>query len=236
MLFNNIPGCTKAVLWAALLALSTLARAQNTGSTGADGPLDFSNLPAGTTVVFDPSKFTPPLNPAGDNIFNFTTINVPSGINVRLSGRILHGPVVWLATGDVKIDGSIDLSGESGNGVTFNLASRQRAMPGPGGFSGGGGGKGDPAATAPQPVGQPGDGPNGGKAGSCQAGVASIGGVGGFSSTPALIPLVGGSGGGGATLVGSPNQALDSFQYGAEGGAGGGAILIASPTVIRVGG
>src|SRR5689334_7330891 len=83
-----------------LLAFSLLIAApalgQATGSTGADGPLDFPNATPGSTVIFDPSKFTPPLNPAGDNIFNFTTIHIPAGVTVRLSGRVLKGPVFWL--------------------------------------------------------------------------------------------------------------------------------------------
>jgi len=230
----------KQVLWMLLLSLlvfsNTVVRAQNTGSTGADGPLDFANVAPGTTVLFDPSKFNPPLNPAGDNIFNFTTIHIPSGVTVRLSGRILHGPVFWLATGDVKIDEAIDLNGESGFGPTFNLASRQRAMPGAGGFAGGAGGKCNQDPNTPQPLALSGDGPGGGAAGLCQQNNNEFGNSGTFSGTSTLIPLVGGSGGGGWTNTGVPSQPLDSFQYGAGGGAGGGALLIASPTVITING
>jgi len=230
----------KQVLWMLLLSLlvfsNTVVRAQNTGSTGADGPLDFANVAPGTTVLFDPSKFNTPLNPAGDNIFNFTTIHIPSAVTVRLSGRILHGPVFWLATGDVRIDGAIDLIGESGVGPTFNLASRQRAMPGAGGYAGGAGGKCNQDPNNPQPLALPGDGPNGGAAGLCQPNFNEFGKPGTFSGNSVLIPLVGGSGGGGWTNVSAPGQALDSFQYGSSGGAGGGALLIASPTIITING
>jgi len=40
----------------------------SSGSTGADGPL---NITAPGVTIFDPKTFNPPLNPAGDNIFNF---------------------------------------------------------------------------------------------------------------------------------------------------------------------
>src|SRR5215470_6351874 len=98
---------------ALLLALVLIASAQaqqtqtfTSGSTGADGALDYSViLPSGGVAVFDPTKFNPPLNPAGDNIFNFTSINIPGNVTVRLSGRVLKGPVFWLASGDVTING-----------------------------------------------------------------------------------------------------------------------------------
>lgn len=225
MLHNRI---SNALLLVLALTTAGFAQSFSTGSTGADGALDFPNVSG--TVRFDPAKFNPPLNPSGDNIFNFTTIHIPSGVRVELSGSILHGPVIWLATGDVLIEGVIDLNGQNGVPGTFSLANRQRAMPGAGGFSGGVGGKCDPAATTPQPVALPGDGPLGGAAGQCVSG--NVGSSGGFPGNTSLIPLVGGSGGGGLTSVGGAGQALDSFQYGPGGGAGGGTILIASPTQI----
>ena len=225
-----------SVLTVLSLLITAPALAQATGSTGADGPLDFPNATPGSTVIFDPSKFNPPLNPVGDNIFNFTTIHIPSGVTVRLSGRILKGPVYWLATGDVRIDGVIDLNGEGGAPITFNLASRQRAMPGAGGYSGGMGGKCNQDATVFQPLALAGDGPSGGAAGLCQQNTTEFGTGGGFSGNSSLIPLVGGSGGGGWTNTGVPSQPLDSFPYGGGGGAGGGAILIASPTTIFLNG
>src|SRR5207302_6635415 len=123
-------------VWTIVISTFSVAQGFNTGSNGSDGALDYSNKPAGT-YIFDPSKFNPPLNPSGDNIFNFTTINIPNGITVRLSGRILRGPVFWLATGDVRIDGVIDLNGQKGASETFNLAIRSRDMPGAGAYSGG---------------------------------------------------------------------------------------------------
>jgi hypothetical protein len=228
-----------ALLFAPLALISSAtAHAQVfiSGSTGADGALDFSNLPAGSVLVFDPKKFNPPLNPASDNIFNFTTINIPAGITVKLSGRVLSGPVFWLASGDVVINGKLDLNGEDGTAPTPTLAGRTRALPGAGGFSGGVGGKTDGSASAPVP--QPGDGPGGGKASASAAGcqLGNQNGAGGtFTGNSFLVPLVGGSGGGGGVFGANPGT-LGQVPYASGGGAGGGAILIASSTSITVNG
>lgn len=227
------------VLSAAFACISSMpgqAQVFSSGSTGADGALDFSNLPAGSVVVFDPKKFSPPLNPAGDNIFNFTTINIPSGITVKLSGRVLTGPVFWLASGDVTINGKIDLNGENGAVPTVTLSGRVRAMPGAGAFSGGIGGKTDGSSTAPLPL--SGDGPGGGSAAAvgdlCRN--PNVSGAGGsFTGNSFLVPLVGGSGGGGGVFSANPGT-LAQVAYAAGGGAGGGAILIASSTSITVNG
>ena len=97
---------------AAALAVAIPCSAQPSfvsGSTGSDGALDFSSVPSGQTVVFDPTTYNPPLNPSHNNIFNFTTISIPSGVTVRLSGRKLTGPVYWLATGAVTINGTASI-------------------------------------------------------------------------------------------------------------------------------
>jgi len=46
--------------------------------------------------VFSPKAFNPPLDPEGDNVYNFTTINIPADLTVRLSGDILGGPYISL--------------------------------------------------------------------------------------------------------------------------------------------
>jgi hypothetical protein len=210
------------------------------GSTGADGALDYSILlPNGGTAVFDPAKFNPPLNPAGDNIFNFTHINIPANVTVRLSGRVLKGPVYWLASGDVIINGTINLNGEDGAPASAILDGRTRAMPGAGGFSGGVGGKVDrssPSSIAASPVGQAGDGPGGGFGPPIANCNDENGGAGGsFTGNPFLVPLVGGSGAGGGNINASPGSLLQT-AYAGGGGAGGGAILIASSSSINVNG
>src|SRR5260370_27712488 len=84
----------------------------SSGSTGADGPL---NLTTPGMVLFDPSALG--LHPAVANVFNFTTINIASGVTVRPSSKILPGPIYWLAQGPVTIVGTatIDASGEDGH-------------------------------------------------------------------------------------------------------------------------
>src|SRR5262249_52322056 len=184
--------------WAYLLLIALIsaldAHAQfSSGSTGADGALDFSNLPTPSTVVFDPSKFTAAPHPPGQNTFSFTTINIPSGITVVLSSQTLNGPVFWLAQGDVHIDGTIILSGQNGPVTGSDPSLRVPALPGPGGYPGGVGGTnaGQFAASA---AGN-GFGPGGGAAGSSSN---FAGGGGKFTGNFILAPIIGGSGGGGA--------------------------------------
>jgi hypothetical protein len=189
------------------------------GSNGSDGALNITGA-QGQVITFDPKSFNPPLNPAGDNIFNFTTINITGGITLRLSGRNLTGPIYWLASGAVNIAANIDLSGESGSNGGLSAQSVLPAYPGAGGFAGGPGGTSGP----PNIAAQPGGGPLGGAAGTASANGQS----GGFTGNTFLIPLVGGSGGGG--------QYVNGGTYGAGGSAGGGALMIASSTSITLSG
>src|SRR5262249_38322045 len=128
------------------------------GSNGADGALDYSSVTPGSVVMFDPTKFTAVPHVAGQNVFNFTTITIPANVTVVLSGQNLTGPVFWLATGDVRINGTLTLNGQSGPGLSNNVALRIPAIAGPGGYSGGVGGSTGSPATA-------GNGPGGGKQG-----------------------------------------------------------------------
>src|SRR6266550_4350883 len=80
------------------LMASPAALAQfNSGSTGADGAL---NMTTNTTLDLPPN-----------GIFNFTTINVASGATLSFNRNIFNTPAYLLATGDVIIDGTIDVSG-----------------------------------------------------------------------------------------------------------------------------
>ncbi len=207
--------------------LSLNANAQfSSGSTGADGALDFSNLPSGSTVVFDPSKFTAAPHPPGQNTFNFTTINIPAGITVVLSSQTLNGPVFWLATGDVTINGTINLAGAQGAQATADTSLRVPAPPGPGGYPGGIG-----ANSGQSP--QAGYGPGGGAAAlnCCSSGDGRQFGRGAtFTGNSVLAPPIGGSGGGGAFCNNG------SGFFGPGGGGGGGALAIASSTSIVLNG
>ncbi|MGH8551230.1 MAG: hypothetical protein ACRERU_22005 [Methylococcales bacterium] len=186
------------------------------------------------TILFDPKALG--LDPDGDNIYHFTTINIVRGVTVKLSGRKINGPVFWLAQGDVTISGTVDLDGEDGMSVNvtpyINPASRIPAYPGAGGYPGGVG------AYDPNNLAQEGGGPGGGR-----TRTASWGGGGSYGSSAAsscsnslagntygnnfLVPSGGGSGGGG----GERNTGNSRCQ-GGGGGGGGGAILIASSTSI----
>jgi hypothetical protein len=190
----------------------------SSGSTGADGAL---NITAPGVTYLDPKAMM--INPKGDNIFNFTTIQINSGSILKISELKVHGPVYFLAQGDVQIAGVIDLRGDDSPGPTATAAEQNPVFAGSGGYSGGlGGVHGDTNHQA-----LPGNGPGGGAAGDVVAGGTSFFAVGGsFTANRFLVPLVGGSGGGGT----------NDNQFGAQGGAGGGALLIASSTRIVLSG
>jgi hypothetical protein len=193
----------------------------NSGSTGADGAFNPpSQVPPGTVVngnnVTVPIP-EPSLSVSDCGVYNFTTVNIPSGVTVTFTKNSKNTPVCILATGDVTISGTIDVSGQ-------NASTSQPGSGGPGGYNGGyAGGRGLPAGN--------GLGPGGGGGGTSSC---SYGAGGGFGTTGAnynncalsgatygnasLIPLIGGSGGGGQGYTGN-NQ---------HGAGGGGAILIAS--------
>ena len=192
-------------LIAVLASGTALAQTFSSGSTGSDGALTY-NTPG--TYVFDPKTFSPPLDPAGDNIFNFTTITIAAGVTVKLTGDVLNGPVVWLAQGAVTINGTIDLSGQNGF-IASNTTQRTYTIPGAGGYGGG------YPAVGPNPAGA-GFGPAGGLTSCAQDSVQAQ--DGGFTGNQFLVPLIGGSGG--------------VCHNSGAGGAGGGAVLIASSVSI----
>src|SRR6266852_8610157 len=108
-----------------------VASAFNSGSTGADGA--FSPT-VNTTVALPPS-----------GSFNYTSVNIPVGVTVKFLKNTTNTPIVILATGDVAIAGTLDVSGGSspgvgsgGNGVTGDDGAP--GLGGPGGFDGGRGG------------------------------------------------------------------------------------------------
>ena len=79
------------------------AQTFNSGSTGADGAF---NPIANTTLTLPPS-----------GIFNFTTVMIPSGVTVRFTPNAANTPVTLLATGNVSIAGTIDISAANGSNV-----------------------------------------------------------------------------------------------------------------------
>ncbi|MCX6596171.1 MAG: hypothetical protein NTV70_07370 [Acidobacteria bacterium] len=220
---------------AALAGTALYGQPFSSGSTGSDGA--YSPTVSGDFEIGS-------LNAAGDNVFHFTTINIPAGVTIRLKGsKLRNKAVTWLASGAVTIAGTLDLSGASA--IDFNTNSGAPAIsaarvppdPGPGGYTGGLGLRG---GVAPEP----GAGPGGGPGGTGSSLYACMGGPGSFiwpgpGTTSGIvvgptygsylaIPLYGGSGGGGG------NGATNSV--GGVGGAGGGAIRIISSTTITVSG
>ena len=246
MRINHLPrhemthGMAIALMFLAIALLSfeqpVQAQGFNSGSTGADGAL---NLTTPGTIIFDPRSFNPPLDQDGDNVYHFTTISIASGVTVRLTAAKLNmKPVIWLASGAVQIDGTIELSGEAGYRAMNTVpADRRPAMPGPGGYQGG-------VGETPDSPAQAGAGPGGG--GIVDSNNNHTSGSAGYSlrgdSSPGtsnggaiygnvyLVPLLGGSGGGGGTIEGAQPSG------GGGGGAGGGALLIASSLSVTLGG
>jgi hypothetical protein len=171
------------------------------------------SLVAGPTRTFD-------MTGRANGIWNFTSIEIPAGVTIIFKKNAANTPVTWLATENVDIQGTLELSGA---GYTSSNTPGNEAKGGPGGYDGGLGGTSFQVAGTYN--GSPGSGPGGGAPGIDRWGDAACG---GFTGNSYLIPLVGGSGGGGGASLPASN--------GINGGAGGGAILIASTKDITVSG
>ena len=165
-------------------------------------------------------------------VWNYTSISIAEGVTVTFSPNAANTPVSWLASGDVTIDGTLDISGANAGS---NVAPGNEAAPGPGGFAGGLGGTAQDisgtfsgTAGAGPGGGGPGvsSGEGGGDAGYQTAGNSTHGGA--AYGSRLLVPLTGGSGGGGGASTSNTN--------GGNGGGGGGAILIAADGTITVDG
>ncbi len=194
----------------------------DSGSTGTDGALS----PSSNQTLQVPES----------GVFNFTTINIPSGVTVKFNRNSRNTPVTLLATGNVTIGGTISVNGENG------LSNGVGGKGGPSGWPGGNGG-----INVDLFDGRNGDGPGGGTGGNYNGTGHWGGGGGGFGAagsnawanpvapygqggptygTYSLLPLTGGSGGGGG--------AANATARGTSGGGGGGAILIASSGTISL--
>ena len=195
---------------ASIVSLAELETSAQPFTSGSDGTYGAISVTSGTTNIDIPPN----------GVFNCTTINVANGATLRFNRNPLNTPIYLLATGDVTITGTIDISGGT-------YSSGTPGVGGPGGFDGGYGGFGVGANTK----GGDGQGPGGGI--SQNNGYYSQNPLGAAYATPALSgktygnallsPLIGGSGGAG--WDGNP---------GSGGGGGGGAILVASNTKITV--
>lgn len=199
-------------------AAPSLAQTFNSGSTGSLGAFAPT---INTTIALPP-----------DGVLNYTTVNIQSGVTVTFTPNAANTPVTMLATGNVVIAGALNLNGVSGTLRDITLSPpdlHPGGRGGPGGFRGGQSGmKGltNNAASGGQGLG----GGNPGVDGTTVQG-------GTYGAPPtfvSLIPLFGGSGGGGTNggVIGIP-----PFPFtGGSGGGGGGAIVMASTTKISVSG
>ena len=143
-------------------------------------------------------------------VFEYSSVNIPAGVTVSFADHPSKAPVIWLVSGSVNIEGTIDLKG--GSVYVSGLEGLVPTSGGPGGFRGG--------AAGPEGTG---DGLGIGGAGSTggdgfpvyQSGIREYG-------NPQILPLMGGSGG-----QGTGNTA---------GAGGGGAIMIACANTISLDG
>ena len=171
-------------------------------SEAVDGVWNADNTANKTKGIYDANKWAV--------VFKYSSVNIPAGVKVTFRNHRSRAPVVWLVRGDVIINGELNLDGGSGStGVDALMPSE----PGPGGFRGG--------PAGPQGAGT-GLGPGGG--GTDYNPDASAGKYSPLYGNPQIIPLLGGSGGGG------------NYGLGEAGKAGGGAILLAAGGNVTING
>ncbi len=183
-------------------------------SQAVTGLWDQDNTANSGKGVYDPAKRA--------IVFKYSSVNLNySSTTLSFTNHPSRAAVVWLVSGNVTINGSLILDGQSIS-YTSSLVS---AEPGPGGFRGG-----------IQNVVSTGLGIGGGNSG----------GNGTFASTygnTMIVPLIGGSGGstggggGGAILIAASgtitiNGAITAYGGSSNGGAGsGGAIRLIANTI-----
>ena len=150
------------------------------------------------------------VNVAG-GVFVFKNVTIPSGATVKGVGP---NPMIWVVTGDLIVDGELDVDGSDARHVETLNAGNFPAPGGMGGAAGGRGGAGSPSTTTSSPSGQVGFGPYD---------FPGLGGRGGGLSIAAALPAHVGSGGGGGvfTTVGDASpRSLFIPQTSGTGGDG----------------
>jgi len=230
---RHVTGLTIIVAWLAGPALADIVLpGSNHGTDGVFAPtasiqIDLGKAQSGPGIIWESPGGDMDGDGIGDGVydrtkwavvFKFSSVNIPSGVTVTFKNHPSRAPVVWLVDGSVTIDGTIDLHGEYGAGVTA-------PEPGPGGFRG----------AFPRLGVNPGSAGFGFGGGRFHNSAGSFGTRGQGNSGPtygnaALVPLVGGSGG-----AVTQTDSVGCYWW-AGGGSGGGAILIAAKTTIHLGG
>lgn len=189
-----------------------LAATDICGPGGSEPCMWDSPSPVAGQGVYDPDKWA--------IVFKYTTIDIPATVTITFKNHPSGAPVVWLASGDISIEGAVTLDGEDGSA---SILPWFFAEPGPGGFAGGRDWS-DVLRTA-------GFGPGGGTPVDCDGGHGSPASYSTAGHSPCndppgsgstygnvwIFPLIGGSGGAGSAFGGQTG-----------GGAGAGAMLMAS--------
>jgi hypothetical protein len=157
-----------------------------------------------TGVFYDP---TPADTTNRDEIavFTYNSITIPAGVNISGLWVANSRPVALLAQGNITLNGSVDVSGEDGEGRRPDNQAGAGGAAGPGGGGGGAGGIGDGDDALP-----PGRG--------------NLGGVGlvvGENSGPSSDPERGGDGGSVSPNGGGSGTEFGHGGGGAFGGNGG---------------
>ena len=188
------------------------AQAQvNSGSNGSDGAFN----PTSSTVINMAD------HPNG--IYQYTYVNIPSGVMVTFIPNANNTPVTWLVQGNCVINGTVEMCGAMPFGTAYPSypAYQSGGIGGPGGGAGGNGGNNPTSGQGPGGGSVPAGSAGYGTTGWSRWGSGQAGNVYGNSS---LIPLLGGSGGGGGGY------------WASGGGGGGGAILIYASGTIQLNG
>lgn len=182
-----------------LCATATPASAQFTlGSDGTYGD-----------ITLAPNSGVTTLDPPADGVFHCTTITIGGGATLRFTRNGLNTPIYLLATGDVLIEGTIDVSAVGRLGGPGGFDGGLAGLLGAGPSAGHGPGAGRPDATDP------------GWGAYSNAAFGNANPLhGAVYGSPLLVPLVGGSGGGGSDTT--------------DGGGGGGAVLVGSDTLVTI--
>ncbi len=141
----SVGAATSSALPIALIDNATVMySSQVSGGTGADGTLDLSKGSAtggctGTGLSWNSGTSTCTITRSTKNLFNFTSINIPSGTTLTLDSAYYSftGPLLATlnATGNVTIGGTINMLGlgyKGGQTSTYGYAGY-----GPGGGGGG---------------------------------------------------------------------------------------------------
>lgn len=205
------------------------------GSDGCDGPFNpLFDVEVDLSLAADVPMWDTPSPVEGQGVydaqqwavvFKYTSINIPAGVTVTFKNHPKGAPVVWLATENVTIDGTVSLDG--GEGSPGGTPSPSFSIPGPGGFAGAqvGFDFSDPflfSSAALGPAGADRCSNAAGGGGGYQTDGENCG-AGRMYGNEFVSPLIGGSGGG-------------AHPTNSGGGAGGGCILIASSGQIAVNG